>query len=66
MTHEQKAWIDYASYEELLRKYRFAAIGDPLFSGACGDYYVQVMRKKREEVGDAAHVRASKFIGWEE
>lgn len=64
MTVEQmKQWIDTASYEELLRKWRFAPVGDPFFQGDVGEYYTQVMQKKRQEVGDAEHVRASKYIG---
>ncbi len=65
MTPEQKKWIDEATYEDLLQKNRFAPIGDPLMIGDSGDYFIEAMRKKRAEVGDAAHVRASKSIGWE-
>lgn len=65
MTEEQmKQWIDNASYEQLLSKWRTAQIGDTFFKGDIGDYYVIIMKKKREEVGDAEHVRASKSIGW--
>ena len=32
MTDEQKRWIDNASYEELLRKWRFTPSGDPIFT----------------------------------
>ena len=42
-------------------------MGDPYFQGATGDYYSKVMaekREKREKVGGAAHVSASKSIGW--
>lgn len=58
------AWIDNASYEELLRKWRYAPAGDPMFQGETGQYYSEVMAKKRDEVGNAEHVRASKSIGW--
>lgn len=61
---EMKEWIDNASYEELLRKWRFAPIGDPFFRGEIGDYYSKVMAQKRREAGEAEHVRASKSIGW--
>lgn len=64
MTEEQKAWIDSASYEELLSKWRFAAVGDPMFQGPCGKYYSEVMTRKRSEDPDG-HVRASKKIGWD-
>jgi len=59
-----KKWIDEASYEELLSKWRFAASGDQFFQGEMGKYYSEAMRKKREEVGSSAHVTASKKIGW--
>lgn len=66
MNNEQmKQWIDTASYEELLRKWRFAPAGDPFFTGDTGDYYAKKIAEKRAEVGDEEHVRASKSIGWE-
>lgn len=65
MTSEQKAWIDMASYEALLSRWRFASVGDLIFQGEAGEYYKQVMARKRYEVGDHEHVRASKVIGWD-
>jgi len=65
MTKEQKDWIDSASYKQLLYRWRFAPVGDPMFQGDTGDYYSKIMGEKREEVGNAEHVRASKTIGWE-
>ena len=62
---EMKAWIDEASYEDLLRRWRFAPSGDPIFQGEIGDYYTKVMAKKREEIGSEGHTQASKNIGWE-
>jgi len=56
-----KKWIDNASYEELLRKWRFAPIGDPYFQGETGDYYSKVMKEKKQ---NCDHVQASKKIGW--
>jgi hypothetical protein len=64
-TAEQlKKQIDTMSYEDLLRRWRFAESGDPLFVGEVGHYYQETMRRKRAEVGDAAHTAASKRIGW--
>ena len=63
-TKERKKWIDNASYEDLLRKWRFAPAGSPFFQGEVGQYFVLIMGKKRKEVGDAEHTRASKAIGW--
>lgn len=60
-----KAWIDAASYESLLSKWRFAAVGDPFFQGEVGQYYSAAMARKRDEVGPGAAVAASKSVGWE-
>lgn len=65
MTAEQKEWIDNASYEELLRKWRFAPAGDPFFRGEAGKYYTKKLAEKKQEVGQEAHVAASKSIGWD-
>jgi len=62
MTPEQKAWIDSASYETLLNKWRFAPIGDPMFQGEDGDYFAKVMYAKRDAEPDGG-VRASKNVG---
>jgi hypothetical protein len=62
---EMKTWIDKATYESLLSRVRFAPIGDPIFQGEMGEYFSKVMARKREEVGEAGHVSASKTIGWE-
>lgn len=61
---EMKEWIDKASYEELLRKWRFAPSGDPFFHKEMGIYYSMAMAKKQKEVGYEGHVKASKKIGW--
>ena len=61
---EMKEWIDNASYEELLEKWRFAPIGDPFFKDEMGDYYSQVMNRKRSEITPKEHTRVSKNIGW--
>ena len=61
---EMKQWIDGASYQELLQKWRFAPAGDPFFVGEVGDYYVAKLAEKHTEVGDAEHTRISKAIGW--
>ena len=62
---ERRDWIDNASYEQLLSRWRNAPVGSPFFTGEMGYYYRDVMARKREEVGNTAHVRASKNIGWE-
>ncbi len=60
---EMKKWIDEASYEDLLRRWRTEPSGTPFFQGEMGDYYAKVMARKRHEVGHAEAVRASKAIG---
>ena len=60
---EMKDWINNASYEDLLRKNRMAPIGDPFFQPPVGKYFMEVMKRKKEEVGPAAAVAASKKIG---
>ena len=62
MNERIKQWIDAASYEELLNKWRFARIGDPMFQGETGEYYAAVMREKGKTED---HVQVSKNIGWE-
>lgn len=64
MTDKQKKWIDDACYENLLYRWRFAPVGDPMFQGDTFEYYIKVMAEKKREVGNAGHVAASKTIGW--
>ena len=64
MTDEDKAWIDNASYETLLRRWRFSPPGDWMLQVDTLDYYAKILAAKRSEnPGDA--VRASKTIGWD-
>ena len=63
MTADQKSFIDSANYETLLRKWRFAAIGDPMFQGETGDYFSSAMAKRRDAGADT--VAASKLVGWD-
>ena len=66
MTEAQmRDWIDAASYEELLRRWRNAPAGNPFFQGEVGTYYSAAMARKRSEVGPGGAVAASKNIGWE-
>ena len=59
-----KKQIDEMGYEDMLELWRNAPVGHPFFQGEIGDYYTSVMKVKREQVGHAAHVAASKSIGW--
>lgn len=65
ITEETKKKIDDMNYESMLRLHRFAPSGDLMFQGRVGEYYSEIMKKKREEIGNEAHVRASKNIGWD-
>ena len=64
MRPEDKQWIDEASYEELLRIWRFAVIGDPRMQGDTGTYLAETMARKRN-ADPAAAVYASKRVGWD-
>ena len=62
---EMMDWIDKQPYVELLRKWRFAKIGDPFFQrGPVFDHYDKVMKEKKQQIGDLAAVKASKQVGW--
>ena len=65
MTPEEKKSIDEMGYESMLSLWRMAPVGHPMFQGDTGDYYAQVMGEKRAAIGNAAHVVASKSIGWD-
>lgn len=59
-----KEQIDRMDYEEMLRKWRFAPVGDPMLAAENDEYFAQVMQEKRKAAGESAHVSASKNIGW--
>ena len=66
LTEKNKAYIDSLSYQGLLNHWRFAPVGDPWFVGQTGSYWGERMKELRDKPGgDAAHVQASKSIGWE-
>ena len=59
-----KAWIDEASYEDLLHKWRFTPLGDDYFQGARGDYFRDVMFAKKKALPPEEQVAISKRVGW--
>lgn len=61
MEEEHKKFIDESSYESLMRRWRFAPLGDTIFSGSTGEYYRKVMEEKSKSVDK---VSISKKIGW--
>ena len=63
---EKKQWIENASYQSLLHRWRFAPVGDPMFSGDLGEHYKRIINIKRAIDGDEATIQASKSIGWSE
>ena len=61
MNEQDKLWIDNASYEELLLKWRYAQLGDYMLQGETGEYFSKVMFTKKMTCD---HVQASKNVGW--
>lgn len=64
MDDKLKQWIDGASYEELLRRWRHAPVGDPIFQDELGEHYKATLAEKRNAEPDGG-VGASKRIGWD-
>jgi hypothetical protein len=60
-----KEWIDKASYESLLKRWRFGESRDPMFHGEVGEYYKKVMGEKRDALPNDERVAASKNVGWD-
>jgi hypothetical protein len=58
---EIKKKIDDMDYESMLRHWRNAPVGDPMFQGG---YFAVMMNKKKSELPQGEHVAASKKIGW--
>jgi len=62
-TPELKAEIDAMTLEEMIRKWRFAPISDPLLQNEAGEY----LQKRMFEIRDADNdtwVATSKSVGW--
>ena len=53
------------NYESMLRLWRFALLGHPMFQDETGDYYSKVMKQKANDISNAERVAASKAVGWE-
>ena len=62
MTSEEKTMIDSMDYEALLRLWRYASAGHPLFKGDTGDYYSKILAEKKVQAGNSAST-ISKSIG---
>lgn len=65
LSPENKLYIDSLPYRELLRRVRFAPIGDPWFQDETGEYWLEHMAELQNAPGgNEHHVRCSKSIGW--
>ena len=62
---EMKDWIDGATYEDMLTRWRWAPSGSPWFQGEIGKYFELIMSQKRKEIGPTEATRISKRVGWE-
>ncbi len=62
---DMKKWIDEASYQQLLTKWRNDPTGSPWFIGEVGDYYTEKMTEKKNAITSAEAVAASKNVGWD-
>lgn len=62
---ERIAWIDRASYRELLQKWRFEPSGSPWFSGRVGEHFAEAMRIAKQRTPAGEQVSASKQIGFD-
>ena len=65
MDEKTKLRIDAMSYEAMLRLWRNAPSGHPMFQGEVGEYFGERMAHLKSEASQAEHVRASKAIGWD-
>ena len=59
-----KETIDSATYEQLLRAWRFAPVGDPTFQGEMGEYFSRAFIKAKTQHTNEERVAISKKIGW--
>lgn len=57
MNDQTKSWIDNASYEELLSRWRYGKLGDPMFMDVTGAYYSKVMFEKNNRLTMFKHLR---------
>jgi len=63
LTKELKEEIDSLPYTELLRRWRYAPVGDKMFQGESGKYFGERMKELRK--AGVNHVKASKEVGWD-
>ena len=63
LTAERRAFIDGLDCEQLLRRWRFAPVGDDWFQGETGEYWRERLAYCRAQT-PILFVEASKRIGW--
>ena len=64
LTTELKNEIDDLDYFHLLRRWRYGPLGDPMFQGETGDYWLARMNHlKSQPDGHERAVAASKMLG---
>lgn len=60
LTPKLRAHIDSLSPTDLMRKWRFSPVGDPLFQGESGDY----ISKRISQISEEDKIKISRAIGW--
>lgn len=65
MDNQIKQWIDTATYHQLLYKNRFGKSEELIFQGELGEYFMDALKKKGNELSSGKKVSISKSIGWE-
>ena len=60
MIEEIKKEIDLMSHEDMAKRWRFSKIGDPIFQGETGDYFID-----RFKILGGFTPTISKRIGWD-
>lgn len=62
---EKLEWIATASYEELLRRWRWEPIGSPWFKGELGPAFRKRMQQLRESMSISECVEVSRRVSWD-
>jgi hypothetical protein len=60
-----KQWIDNSTYEEMLARFRFSPMGDPIMMGESGNYFTLVFMRKHNELTEDERVQISHRVGWD-
>lgn len=64
LTEQLKKEIDNMTYEQMLSRWRFAPVGDLMFTEESGKYFSEIMGKKKNQLSHQEQVRISKDLGW--